>query len=165
MAQRLWHWEGKTGPSSLLTIMLRSSSLWTRTLHPWLLFHCAGFALAFFSCSCIQSWEPGLWQHTADCHIFSLHTSHVGPDGREKGLHPRVQHPGSPAVQTSGTVTAERLTEVNLQNKDYRSEDWLLSSCMYRMQGKRGVSVILKTLSPITCNSDMNLGHIWMEAG
>lgn len=49
MAQRSWHQEVKTGPSSLLTIMLRSSSLWTCKLHPWLFIHCTGFALAFFS--------------------------------------------------------------------------------------------------------------------
>lgn len=161
MAQRLWHWEVKTGPSPFLTIILRSSSLWTCKLQPWLLIHCTGFALAFFSYNRLHTeLKLGLWQHTADFHVSSLRISGLVRDGRQKGLYLRVQHPSSSAVQSAGT-----LTEVNLSSKDYRLDDWLLSSCMYWVQGKRGVSVILKTLSPITCNSDRNLGHIWMEAG
>lgn len=113
---------------------------------------------------CIQSWEPGLRQHTADFHVSSLHISGLVPDGREEGLYSRVQHPSSSAVQSTGTSTAE--TDRS-ESKKQRLQIRRLTALILHVlsAGKRGVSVILKTLSPITCNSDMNLGHTWMEAG
>lgn len=107
MAQRLWHWEVKTGPSSLLAIKLRSSFLWICKLHPWLLVHCTGFALAFFSYNCfiIQHWELGLYAaHSCLPHSFPAHQ--FDPRCQRERLY-SLQHPSSSTVQSTWAFAAE----------------------------------------------------------
>lgn len=109
---------GQTGPSSP-----HPHEFLPWKVHPWLLLHCPGFALTFLSYNRLQSWERG-----GHFHISSLHSPRVVLRWQRRGCPGELS---TPALQSDGTFTARRLTEVNLSSKNYRLGDRLLSSGKY----------------------------------
>lgn len=146
MAQRLWHWEAKQG----LPLLTLSSSSWGGSIPG-----CFSTAQALHShSSAITICRVGSRSHF---HIFTA----------QGGL--RWQRRGCPGEISSSSVTWGFYSQETdrSESKKQRLQIRRLTALIWQVLSaqKRGVSVILKTFSPITCNSNMNVGHIWMEAG
>lgn len=95
-------------------------------------------------------------------HISTLHSSGCSEVAEEEGLSWRAQQPSSSVSWDSCSQETDRS-----ESKKQRLQIRRLTALIWQVLSaqKRGVSLILKTFSPLTCNSNMNLGYIWMEAG
>lgn len=146
----LWHWEAKQG----LPLLTLTSSSRGRSIPG-----CFSTAQALHShSSAITVCRVGNGGHF---HISSLHSSGWS-EMAQKGLSWRAQHPSSSVSWDFYSQETDRS-----ESKKQRLQIRRLTALIWQVLSaqKRGISVILKTFSPITCNSNVNLGHIWMEAG
>lgn len=120
-------------------------------VHPWLLLHSHS--------SAITVCRVGNRGHL---HPSTLHSSGCSEVAEEEGMSWRAQQPSSSFSWDSHSQQTDRSEskKQRLQIRGLTALIWQVLSAQ-----KRGLSVILKIFSPLTCNSNMNLGYIWMEAG